>query len=390
MLALLITLSLLACDGGADGKSGTPTAAAKVSAPPLSLSSVRYGGSFVRCCWFATFTDEQQKALGDLASAAGPKEAVAKTAAAAALLDATQAVADAAPAEGLQALADALAAAERANLDQHVLTLDALIATLGKEQLDAGGSQAATKALIGVITTNPWLAENNPFEHTPPTVSEEEALGKMVSAKLSVARSYLTFQGISATAAARVASLDVSSADWATAYSGTRTEIFDAWQAHRAATVAAYLNWATTMPTVQRQRLVLESGVQAALNLPPTDEPKESGMGGGMAGSGMGGTGGMGGGAGMGQGGMGQGGQGSTGMGQGGMGQGGQGSMGGEQGGMGGQQGGMGGQQGGMGGQQGGMGGQQGGMGGQQGGMGAGQPGAEGQQGGGGSPPPKQ
>ena len=373
MLTLLITLSLLACDdGGAGGKSGAPAATAKVSAPPLSLSSVRYGGAFVRCCWFATFTDEQQKQLGDLASAAGPKEAVARTSAATALLDATQAVADAAPAAGLQALADALAAAERANLDVHVATLDALVATLGKEQLDAGGTQAATKALIGVITTNPWLAENNPFEHTPPTVSEEEALGKMVSAKLSVARSYLTFQGVSAAAAARVASLDVSSADWATAYGSARTEIFDGWQAHRAATVAAYLGWATTLATAPRQRLVLESGVQAALNLPPTDEPKEGGMAGSMGGAGgMGAGGGMGGepggGAGMGgqQGGMGAGGgmgqQGGTGMGQ--------------------QGGGMGGQQGGMG-----AGGEQGGMGGGP-GKGAGQQGA-GQQGGG-SPPPQ-
>ena len=77
-MILLLTLALTACD---DAAKPVPTDRVPVApevlaaqAPPSAMASLRYGSTFVRGCWFATFTDEQRTALAEAATSGAKKK----------------------------------------------------------------------------------------------------------------------------------------------------------------------------------------------------------------------------------------------------------------------------------------------------------------------------
>jgi hypothetical protein len=342
MSAILILLMAAGCTGEtAASPSGAGTAIADTPTPPTSLKEVRQGKAFIRGCWFASYSEEQVKAISAAAAAAAASESAATGAVDARLLDVTQLVADGSTDEaGIKAAADALAAAERAAADVAFANLVSLVGLMGPDQLAAGGGQAGASAIASALSHDSWLGENNPFTHIPPEASEGTSTAGLVSAKLTVARSYLGLQAAVSGESAALSVLDLSAPDWKETANASATRIFDAMQAHRAASVAAYTTWATALPESDRVRIVLADGTKAALLLPTSVSGPDPAMaaGGGMQGdaqgAGMQGGGMQGGGMQGGQGGGMQGGQGGQGGGMQGGGMQGGGMQGGQGGGM--------------------------------------------------------
>lgn len=294
-MILIFSLALTACD---DAATPVPTDRVPVApevlaaqAPPSAMTSLRYGATFVRGCWFATFTEEQRSAFAESAASGATREASARTGVSAGLLDVTAAIAEGQGQAELAIAAETLASGERAYLDAQLDSLVALVALLEAEQLDAGGAQSAAKALSSALTGNAWLAEQNPFDRA--ATDDDATLAGLVTSKLGVTRTFLTFQQATAAPGAAIAGLDVTAPDWKTTYSSAQKALLDAWELHRKSTVLAYAQWAVTQPEALRNRLVLERGVEAALSLPPADTGIEAGAAGNGQGVGLAAEGGM-------------------------------------------------------------------------------------------------
>ena len=290
MSGMWIVLLAVACDGSSSTPAPPTPAASAVEArtPPTSLKAVRLGSAFLHACWFTSYTDEQVAQIGVLAKTSAAAESAAATAVAGKLLDVTQFVADGTTdAAAQKAAADALAASERAAAELSFSHLVSLVAVMGPEQLAAGGSQSGGSSIAAALTTDRWLEENNPFSHVPPDVSEAGGGAAIVSAKLSSARSYLTLQGAISAETGTLASLDLAAPDWKETATTSGKRVFDAFESHRAASIAAYAAWASALPEADRVALVLADGTKAALKLPSAAAGSDGGLAAGGQGSGM-------------------------------------------------------------------------------------------------------
>ncbi len=207
--------------------------------------------------------------ITEIATVGGAKEVAATISLAARTLEITQLVADAnTDAAAVQAFANALAKAERAYFELQLANLVSLVEVMGEEQLAAGGSESGAKALSMAITGNIWLEENNPFQQVPPDVSQGAAVTRIVSAKLSVSRSFLSLQMVLSTEGPAIATLDLAAPDWKASFATSTAKVLDTFEAHRAAAIVAYTIWAAGLPEAGRNDIVLADGTKAALSLP--------------------------------------------------------------------------------------------------------------------------